>query len=74
MKPFIDSWMTHIWLKSSKLTCLCNMLWTSSSVARSDSGVVIESEPHVGNKASGFTYFARDIHGSMNIPKITLIS
>ena len=30
----------------AKLTCPCNMLRTSNSVARSDTGVEIDSEPH----------------------------
>ena len=32
---------------SAKLTCPCNTLRTSHSFARSDSGVVIDSEPHL---------------------------
>ena len=46
LEPFIVSWMTQIWLTVAKFTCPCNTLWTSSSFARSDTGVVIDSEPH----------------------------
>ena len=38
--------MTQLGLTAAKLTCPCNMLRTSNSFARSDTGVVIDSEPH----------------------------
>ena len=37
---------TQIWLTAAKLTCPCNTLWTMNSFARSDTDVVIDSEPH----------------------------
>ena len=46
LRPFIASWMTQIWLTAAKLTCPCNTLWSSNSFARSDTGVVIDSEPY----------------------------
>ena len=33
--------------RAAKVTCLCNTLGTSNSIARSDTGVVIDSEPHL---------------------------
>ena len=43
---FIASRITRIGLTAAKLTCPCNTLQTSNSFARSDTGVVIYSEPH----------------------------
>ena len=46
MQRFIASWITQIWLTAAKLTCPCNTLRTSNSFARSDTGGVIDSQPH----------------------------
>ena len=49
----IDSCQAHLHVQyasnktAAKLTCLCNALRTSNSFPRSDTGVVIESEPHL---------------------------
>ena len=43
---FIASWITRIIFTAAKLTCPCNTLRTSNSFVRSDTGVVIDSEPH----------------------------
>ena len=46
LQSFIASWITQIWLIAAKLTFPRNMLRTSNSFARSDTGVVIDSELH----------------------------
>ena len=38
--------ITRVWLTAAKLTCPRNMLRTSNSFARSDTGIVVDSEPH----------------------------
>ena len=38
------------WLTAAKLTCRCNTLRTLNSFARSDTGVVLDSEPHPSHK------------------------
>ena len=47
LQPSIASWMTLIWLAAPKVTCPCKTLRTSNSFAKSDTGVVINSEPHL---------------------------
>ena len=47
MQPFIASWMPYICLTAAKLTCPCNTLRTSNSFARSETGLLIDSEPHL---------------------------
>ena len=49
LQPFIASWMTRIWLTAATLTCPYNTLRTSNSFARIDTGVVIDSMPHMSH-------------------------
>ena len=58
MQPFIASWMTQIWLTAAKLTCPCNMLRTPNSFARSDTGVVNDSEPYLSRTCKTSILFA----------------
>ena len=57
-QPFIASWMIQIWLTAAKLTCPCNALQTSNSFARSETGVVIDSEPHLSRTCNTSFLFA----------------
>ena len=43
----VHSLVNYINLKTAKLTCPCNTLPTLNSFARSDTGVVIDNEPHL---------------------------
>ena len=55
---FIASWITQIWLTAAKLTCPCNTFPTLNSFARSDTGVVIDSEPHLSRTCKTSLLFA----------------
>ena len=58
LQPFTASWMTQILLTDAKLTCPCNTLRTSNSFARSDTGVVIDSEQHQSRMCKTSLLFA----------------
>ena len=55
LQLLIASWMTQIWLTAAKLT---NTLWKSNSFAKSDTGVVIDSQPHLGRTCKTSFLFA----------------
>ena len=58
LQPFITSLITHVWLTAVKLICPCNTLRTSNSFARSDTGVVIDSDPHLSRTCKTSLLFA----------------
>ena len=58
LQLFIASWMTQIWLTAAKLTCPCNTLRALNSFTRSDTGVVIDSEPHPSRRCKTCLMFA----------------
>ena len=58
LKLFTASYITQIWLTPAKLTCPCNTLETSNSFANSDTGVVIDSEPHPSRMCKTSLLFA----------------
>ena len=58
MQPFIASQIAQIWLTAAKLTCPCNTLQTSNSIARSDTGVVTDTEPHPSRSCKTSLLFA----------------
>ena len=58
LQLFIASWITQIWLTAAKLTCLYNTLQTLNSFARSDTGVVIDSKPHLNHMCKTSLLFA----------------
>ena len=47
-----------ILLTSAKLTCPCNMLQSSNLFARNDTGVVIDSKPHLSRMCKTCFLFA----------------
>ena len=52
-------------MTAAKLTCACNMLRTSNSFSRGDTGVVIDSEPHLSRTCKpsfGFATLAVCVH------------
>ena len=57
-QPFIASWTAQLWLKAAKLTCPCNTLRTPNSFTRSDTGVIIDSEPHPSRTCKTSLLFA----------------
>ena len=58
LQPFIASWITQIWLTATKLTCPCNRLRTSNSFAKSDTCVVIDSDPQLSRRCKTSLLFA----------------
>ena len=59
LQSFIASWITQIWLTAAKLICPWFMPWTSNSFARSDTGVVIDSEPRRSHTCKTSLSFAQ---------------
>ena len=57
-QQLIASWLTLIWLTAAKLTCPCNTLGTLNSITRSETGVVIDSEPHLSRMCKTSLLFA----------------